>query len=658
MSDSDGDATIPSATTLEGTDPRWAWVAVVFGVWLVGGLALITRALNRGDATDVGMSPYHVVAYSGLLVLAAVSIYLVLRARRRGLGWRRAFPPGLGSLGAGLVALVATVVLDVAWREGVGINGGIENSIAPSRVLLDVGLALVAMAALRASLLAGGDRRIRWPATISAGLLAVVLSGFGGYSPVANRWVEKAPDSVADNAEVWLMDADGGRQTRLLEAVEGADLGAPVWSPDSQRIAYTRTESPGDLSTGDVDIWVANVDGTGARPFATGPTWQWFPRWSPDGAWLAYTDEAVGGPWLSSGPVGPAVGQGPQGAVLPGANAAAMPEADLWKRPVDGSGPPQRITDVAGDDRSGSWSPDGRRLAFDSTRDGNTEIYVVDADGSNSVRLTTSPAKDWAAAWSPDGTEIAFTSDRTGLAQIWVMRADGGDQVQLTDDTTDHLWPTWSPDGSRIAFARWWRGQTQVWSMAADGSDVRELSRSPSTNDFVWDGSWGPDGRIAFTRAGPPPPEALTIAREDFGVAAILISALALALVIGLLVRSGPPFGAVAVAMGIAAAFAASQFDSWQFVPAVVAAGLLVDVALRLAPGNRRLTIGSTGAAVGLVGAVAITVMATSSIGWSPTLLVGVMLATAIAGWGIGALLERHAPSSADTSTPLPQDGP
>jgi Tol biopolymer transport system component len=638
VSDSDGGRAVAS-----GTDRRWAWIAVLFGVWLVGGVVLVVRALNRGDVTDVGMSPYHVVVYGGLLVLVGVVIWRVVRARRNGLAWRSAFPTGYGALGAGMVVLLATVILDVAWREGVGIEPGIENTFAPSRILLVVGLSLVAMTPLRASLLAGGDRAIRWPAAISAGLLASSLVSFGSLNVIANPWLQRPANVVEDNNEIWLMDADGGRQTRLLEGIDGADLGNPVWSPDSKRIAYTRTEESADVSTSDVDIWVANADGTDAHPLATGPTWQWFPRWSPDGAWLAYTDEAVGGPWLSSGPVGPDTGQGPQGPVFPGANATSMPEADLWRLRVDGSGPPQRITNAPGDDRSGAWSPDGARLAFDSTRDGNTELYIVDADGTDPVRLTNDPAGDWAAAWSPDGTRIAFTSDRTGSAQIWVIAVDGSGLTQVTDDRTGSLWPAWSPDGSRIAFTSWDAGSDQVWSMAADGSDRRDLSHSATTFDTVWDGSWGPDGRIAFMRAGQPPAALQPIAREDLGVAAMLASALAFALVVGLLALTRPVFGAVAVAMGVAAALAAGQVDEWQFVPAAAVAGLMVDVALRLVPNRRRVTVGAAGAALGLVAALAAAVMLTTGLGWSPTLLIGTAAAAAIAGWGIGALLERHA---------------
>ena len=133
----------------------------------------------------------------------------------------------------------------------------------------------------------------------------------------------------------------------------------------------------------------------------------------------------------------------------------------------------------------------------------------------------------------------------------------------------------------------------------------------------------------------------------------MLLSALALALVVALLVRTRPPFGAVALAMGIAATLEASQFDAWRFVPAAVIAGLLVDIVLRLAPAGRQIALGASASAVGLVGAVASTVVLTTGIGWSPTLLLGVAFAAGVAGWGIGALVERHAGDSrsGDVST-------
>jgi Tol biopolymer transport system component len=624
-------------------DRRWAWLATLLGGWVVAGVALASWALNSGAATDVGISPYHIVGYAGLLALLGVSIWLAVRARARGGRLLDAFPPGLGSIGAGAAVLLAYVLLDVAWREGVGIGPGIENSVAPSRIVLAAGLVLVAMAPLRAALLHRDRGSLAWPATISAGLVITTMANVGGFSPIGNPWLERPPDVTEDNSEIWLMDADGGRQTRLVEAQPNVQALLPAWSPDGSQIAFARLVGPADdPSKDDYDIWIVSADGTDARPAVTGPSWQWLPRWSPDGAWIDYTDEAPGGPWLSSGPTGPQMGQGPQGPVFPAADATGLPEAELWRVSATG-GTRQRITDVPGDDRSGSWSPDSKRLVFDSTRDGNTELYAIDADGSNAVRLTDNAAGDWAPSWSPDGSRIAFTSDRTGTAQIWVMAADGSGQAQLSNDPTGALWPAWSPDGTRILFTGWSTGGQQAWSMAADGSDARNLSRSPSTIDATWDGSWGRDGRIVFSRAGPAPAALDPIARQDLGVAAMLLNAFGLALIVGLLLGVRPPFGAVAVALGVSTALVATQSGGWRFIPAAMIVGLLVDVVVRFAPDARRVPLGAAVAALGLVAAVAGGVAVTSGIGWSPTLLVGVSVAVVLGGWAIGALIERHA---------------
>ena len=92
------------------------------------------------------------------------------------------------------------------------------------------------------------------------------------------------------------------------------------------------------------------------------------------------------------------------------------------------------------------------KIAFRSDRDGNGEIYVMNADGTNQTRLTNNSAEDIWPSWSPDGTKIAFMSDRDGNGEIYVMNADGTNQTRLTNNSATEYCPSWSPDGTKIVF--------------------------------------------------------------------------------------------------------------------------------------------------------------------------------------------------------------
>ena len=138
-------------------------------------------------------------------------------------------------------------------------------------------------------------------------------------------------------------------------------------------------------------------------------------------------------------------------------------------------------------------------IAFASTANGNADIYVVDpAGGDDATRLTEDAADDTDPAWSPDGETIAFTSRRDGDAEIFVMNADGSAQTKLTDSPADDTEPAWSPDGERIAFTSRRDGDAAIYAMDADGRRVERItqSRQPDTH-----ATWSPDGgTLAFQR--------------------------------------------------------------------------------------------------------------------------------------------------------------
>lgn len=188
-------------------------------------------------------------------------------------------------------------------------------------------------------------------------------------------------------------------------------------------------------------------------------------------------------------------------ATVPGANGKIAFHSDrdgqheIYAMNADGSGQTDLSNNPASDVWP-AWSPDGTRIAFQSYRDGNAEIYLMNADGSGQINITDNPANDELAAWSPDGTKIAFV--RNG--EIYDMNADGSAQTNLTNTAAGEGSPAWSPDGAKIAFSRdvgAGAGRLDIYTMNADGSGQTTLIASPLHDDNP---NWSPDGSmIAFT---------------------------------------------------------------------------------------------------------------------------------------------------------------
>ena len=223
-----------------------------------------------------------------------------------------------------------------------------------------------------------------------------------------------------------------------------ADNTQSSWSPDGSEVAYVRSTADVRLN----DIYVANADGSNARPLVQAVPFGSSPTWSPDGRKIAYTE-----------------------------NLGTIKTVD-----TDGG----NKTTLVGADPNGNdfganpqWSPNGNKIVYSKiiAEDLNcpgkitAHIAVMNTDGSGQQQLTSDRCGSYEPVWSPDGTRIAFTSDRTNNEEVWAMAADGSNQTRLTDDLELDSSPSWSPDGSRIAFDSSRTGAFQIWTMNADGTN-------------------------------------------------------------------------------------------------------------------------------------------------------------------------------------------
>jgi TolB protein len=238
----------------------------------------------------------------------------------------------------------------------------------------------------------------------------------------------------------------------------------PAWSPDGKRLVFARHRGA------DIFLYVCAADGSQERRLTDRKEPEYDAVWSPDGQRLAFALDKT------------SPNQG---------------DIEVYTISADGKDL-QKVAVSEGKlahEEWPAWSPDGKRIAYTSTRDDNQELYLARSDGGEKQRLTSDPALDVHPCWSPDGKRIAFATDRWGDLELAVLEVESGKVTRLTESRGLDDYPAWSPDGGTIAFASNRDRNLEIYLMDPDGGRPRNATQNPSLENFP---AWTPDGRLTF----------------------------------------------------------------------------------------------------------------------------------------------------------------
>lgn len=328
-------------------------------------------------------------------------------------------------------------------------------------------------------------------------LASIGWSPDGKYLALADR------DSGDSPYSLYLMSMET-LQRRRITTPPGTSVGdwCPTFSPDQQSVAFIRTLNSGSaeievLSLASKEIHSVTSDHS-ALPGGL--------AWTPEGKDLIFASPRKGQVRLWRVPVaggepyalsigergfGPAVSY--RGVRL--AYVVGNFDSNIWR--TDLRGPTPRHTKLIASsqlDENPEFSPDEKRIAFDSNRSGSREIWLSDADGSNQVQLThfEEPGAGH-PSWSPDGRQVVFHADARGHGDVYVVKIDGGSPRLLMPGEFDSFLPYWSHDGRWIYFASDRTGTVEIWKVPAEGGDPQQISRRGGFSPYE-----SPDGEFLY----------------------------------------------------------------------------------------------------------------------------------------------------------------
>jgi Tol biopolymer transport system component len=330
----------------------------------------------------------------------------------------------------------------------------------------------------------------------SAGLLS--WSPDGKLLAYSDRTSRNEPSSI------FLLSLDSLEVRRLTSPLRSWSDLKPEFSPDGRTLAFLR------VSQGTA-IYTVPVSGGTEQCLFSDATPHWGLAWTSDGRNIVFANAGwpVNAGWLWKIPLRggePERLQFGQEGTEPSIRGNRLvyvrqtANLSIWKRKLNSvlpASPPERFISSTRMESGPQFSPDGSKIAFESTRSGAYEVWMCSSDGSGLVQLTHFNSVTGTPRWSPDGQQIAFDSRAAGNADIFVVDSQGGPPRKLTSGPSNEVVPSWSRDGRWIYFASGRTGGWEVWKTPSTGGPAVQVTRHGGFAAFE-----SPDGRFLYYAKG------------------------------------------------------------------------------------------------------------------------------------------------------------